>query len=210
MNDDAPRRPAVVPYITVWSAERTAPPLVTARRGGVAYPDEILQDRDQEGVLWRRAPLKQGQGRPEFGGVHPLRQRRAMRKLLCQVCAGPADRDELGVLWLFRDARGDWPGWPEDMAATHPPVCLPCAAKSIRACPYLRGAFVAVRVREPRVSGVHGARYVPSGPLPRAVEGVTRAYTDPDVRWVVAAQLVMGLHGCTLVPLGDALGLGGA
>ncbi|MEV7683304.1 hypothetical protein AB0O64_32890 [Streptomyces sp. NPDC088341] len=195
-------RPDVVPYITAWSAERIPPPLVTARpRLGIAYADEDLYDRDQEGVLWARSLLKQGQGQPEFGRVHPLRQRQAMRRMLCQVCAGPADRNEQGWLWLLSDYRGDWPGWPELMGSPHPPLCLPCAGKSVRVCPSLRGRFVAVRVKEPRITGVLGARYLPHDPLLGPVEQVTLHYRDPAVRWVVASQLLARLHGCTFVDL---------
>ncbi|MFE1959889.1 hypothetical protein [Streptomyces sp. NPDC059479] len=197
-----PRRPETVPYITAWSAERAPAPIVTGRpRVGVAYEDEDLFDRDGEGVLWTRALSRPGQGRPVFGDVHPLRQRRAMRRLLCQVCGGPADRNEQGVLWLLGDHREDWPGWPENMAATHPPVCLPCAGQSVQACPHLGRGFAAVRVRSPRVSGVYGARYHPANPFDGPVEDVVKAYGDCGIRWVVASQLAMELRDCTFVDL---------
>ncbi len=84
-------RPAVVPFITAWSAERSVRPEVIALPGaGLAYRDEVPYDRDSDGNLWTRMTLRRGCGRPEFGRVHPGRQRRAMRRLLCQVCGGPA------------------------------------------------------------------------------------------------------------------------
>jgi hypothetical protein len=49
-------------------------------------------------VLWQRTALGWQGGRPEFGRVHPLRQRRAMLRLLFQVCGGPADQMDNGVL----------------------------------------------------------------------------------------------------------------
>src|SRR5213080_2620982 len=136
-------RRRIVPYTTRWSSEHRLRPPVIERPGGtgIAFADEILSDRDRHGVLWQRVPSRPGDGRPEFGMVHSGRQRRAMRNLLCQVCAGPADRDDHGTLWLLPDHPGyhdDWPGWPERMATPEPPVCLRCARIAVAACPALR------------------------------------------------------------------------
>ncbi|MEU7480068.1 hypothetical protein AB0A63_29075 [Lentzea sp. NPDC042327] len=192
----------IAPYITTWSAEQEIPSRVVERPGyGVGYADELLGDRDSHGVLWQRAAVRHGVGRPEFGKVHPLRQRRAMRKLLCQVCAGPAGQDEDGVLWLLRDYQEDWAGWPEGMACTEPPVCVPCAALSLRLCPALRRGAVAVRVRSFEVAGIRGALYRKGVFGPVAVEDVNLAYNDPDSRWVVASALIRELRDCTFVPL---------
>src|SRR5262245_43809587 len=96
----------IVPYITTWSEEKHPPyELVEIPGRGIAYRDETLADRDSNGVLWFHTPFRPGQGRPEFGKVHPARQRRTMQRLLCQVCAGPADTTEDGVLWLLKDHR---------------------------------------------------------------------------------------------------------
>ncbi|MEU8625460.1 hypothetical protein [Streptomyces sp. NPDC048669] len=197
------RRPGVVPYITAWSEEQSASPLLVPAHGGrgVGYLDEHLYDRDQEGVLWRRIPSKQGRGRPDFVRVHALRQRRVMRRLLCQVCGRPADRNEQGVLWLMSDYRDDWEDWPEGMVTPHPPVCLPCAAISTQSCPHLRKQFAAVRVKEPEITGVYGARYDPRNFVLGPVDDATMNYGDPGIYWVIASQLVMGLYGCTLVDL---------
>jgi hypothetical protein len=124
-----------------------------------------------------------------------------MRRLLCQVCAQPANRDERGVLWLLRDHRGDWPNWPEGMANTYPPVCLQCVRGSISACPALRRGCVAVRSRRYPLSGVYGLHYIPDDPLPTVLGEVVVAYDDPAARWVRAAQQVRTLHDCTIVPL---------
>ncbi|MGQ0841769.1 hypothetical protein [Actinokineospora sp.] len=110
---------------------------------GIAYADETIGDRDRNGVLWTRMPSHPGHGTPEFGKVNSLRQRHAMRKLLCQVCAGPADLADDGVLWLLNDHRDDWPGWPNGMGVTEPPICLPClriAAYSTAARPLSIGS----------------------------------------------------------------------
>ncbi len=191
----------IAPYITTWSAEQDLPYRVVERVGvGVGLSDEVLGDRDSRGVLWHRAAVRHGVGRPEFGKVHPLRQRRAMRKLLCQVCAGPADKADGGVLWLMRDYQGDWPRWPEGMASVDPPICASCVALSLRLCPALRRGAVAVRVRSFDVAGVRGALYRRGSIAPVAVEAVNLSYDDPNVRWLVASALIRELRDCTIVP----------
>lgn len=167
----------------------------------MGYADELVVDRDDRGVLWQRTVMCQGNGRPEFGKVHPLRQRRAMRRLLCQVCAGPADRNDEGVLWLLRDHRDDWPRWPEGMACVDPPVCGRCVPVSLRLCPALRLGAVAVRAREFSVAGVRGALYRKGTSGLVAAEAAIRAYDDPDVRWMVATAVVRELRSCTFVSL---------
>jgi hypothetical protein len=100
-------RPLLVPYVTSWTTETDMPFEVVYRRGGgIACADEIVADRDELGILWTRTYSRQRDGRPEFGKVHSLRQRRAMRRLLCQVCGEPADQSDDGVLWLLPDYRG--------------------------------------------------------------------------------------------------------
>lgn len=195
---------ALVPYVATWNAEQDLPRRLVELPGrGIAYEDELLGDRDTHGVLWQRAAVRPGVGRPEFGKVHPLRQRRVMRRLLCQVCAEPADRNGSGVLWLMRDHRDDWPQWPEGMGAVEPPVCVPCVEISLRLCPALRRGAVAVRVGEFPVAGVRGALYrkgeVGRGPVGAAI----LPYDDPDVHWIVASALVRELRCCTVVPFGE-------
>jgi hypothetical protein len=211
--DDGPRqanrrvaeasRAATVPYIVSWSAERLPQQPVVVPRGGygIGYLDETPDDRDRRGVLWQRTALAQGNGRPEFGRIHALRQRRAMRKLLCQVCGAPADRNEHGVLWLLNEPPAGSPEAEEQSAEGNPPVCLRCAYMAVRMCPHLRNGYVAVRVKAPRIAGVFGALYRPGGLLPKAVDAITVRYDDPRIRWMVAGQLMMTLHGCTVVDL---------
>jgi hypothetical protein len=198
------QRPTVIPYITAWSEERSASAGLVAIPGrGIAYVDETPYDRGADGILWTRTTVARGRsrGRPEFGRVHAGRQRRAMRRLLCQVCGGPADRTRDGVLWLLKNDCADWPGWPEGMAATHPPVCLGCAAASVRLCPHLDGGFVAVRVKDSGQHGVYGGLYRPGAGGPQAVDDVLVASDDPRARWVLATQLVRVLRACTFVDL---------
>ena len=176
----------VAPYITAWSAEQDLPCTLVERPGcGVAFADELLVDRDSCGVLWRRSSVRRQVGRPDFGRVHPLRQRRAMLRLLCQVCSGPADQTDEGILWLLRDHRDDWRGWPEGMASVEPPICVPCVEVSLKLCPALRRGAAAVRVRKFPIVGVRGALYRKGVFAPVATEAVNVAYDDPAVRWLV-------------------------
>lgn len=201
-----PRSPAVdrvvAPFITSWSTEHDVPArLVEIPGRGLAYADELLTNRDSRGVLWRQTVARRGVGRPLFSEVHPMRQRRAMTRLLCQVCGKPADRTEGGVLWLMRDHRDDWPDWPDGLASVEPPVCLQCVGVSLRLCPALRRGAVAVRVREFPVVGVRGVLYQRGSAAPVAVEAANFSYDDPAVRWVRASALVRELRSCAVVPL---------
>jgi hypothetical protein len=193
-----------VPYISTWSEETTERPhRVLDFLGRVAYHDERPSDRDEHGVLWNRITHQPGKGEPQLGKVHSLRQREVMRELRCQVCAGPADRNDKGVLWLLHDDRGgpdDWPGWPDDMAAVHPPLCLPCARASTRMCPHLKTGFVAVRVKHCPIVGVYGALYDPRNPARPLGDGIV-GYDMWEIRWTIASQLVRTLRGCQLTDL---------
>lgn len=193
----------VAPYVTTWSAERNLRCRLVVRPGGwgVGYASELPGHRDEHGVLWARVAELRETGRPEFGRVHPARQRQAMSDLLCQVCAGPADRTSDGVLWLMRDHREDWPRWPEGMASVEPPVCAQCVAISLRRCPALQRGAVAFRVREFVVAGVWGTLYRPGAFAPVPVKGVHLSYGDPEIRWMVAVALIRELRGCTFVPV---------
>lgn len=193
------------PYIASWSEESLSSGAVIERPGrGIGYADETVHDRDRHGVLWLRASSRPGRSEPLFATVHPLRQRRTMRRLLCNVCARPADRTTEGVLWLLKDHRTDWTGWPEHMGVTEPPVCLACARRSVRLCPALRreGA-VAIRVRHAPISGVRGTLFRAGDGPPVAMGGMTLAYGDPRLRWLRADKLVRELTDCTIVEPAD-------
>lgn len=197
-------RPDTVPYIAAWSGEKPLTrKVVYGPRGGVAYADETRDDRDQHGVLWNARAVQQGSGRPIFGDVHPARQRVVMQHRLCQVCGRAADWDDRGMLWLLENNRGDWKDWPERLMTTHPPVCLPCAGKTVQMCPHLIGRSVAVRVRESEVCAVYGRMWSSSAfghPVRTAVKDVV-PLGSAAARWVIAGQLIRSLHGCTVVDL---------
>ena len=133
-------RAGVVPYVTSWSEEEKQPAEIILRTSmgigfGIAYADETPTDRDRDGILWTRRNLRHGHGRPQFGKIHSLRQRRAMRRLLCQVCAQPADRNDDGVLWLLPDYYQEAEGWPENYDLAEPPICLACVPDRDAAVP---------------------------------------------------------------------------
>ncbi|GGS52598.1 MULTISPECIES: hypothetical protein [Actinokineospora] len=190
-----------VPYVAAWSGERRlAARVVRSPCGnGIGYWDETLVDRDTKGVLWARVESRPGAGRPLFGEVHSLRQRRVMKRLLCQVCAGLPDRGPDGVLWVMPDFRGDWPRWPDGMATYDAPVCMPCARTAARLCPGLRGGLVHVRSRSHPIVGVRGVRYRPTPTGPVAIGNAVVAHDDPAIRWTVAHQLVRQLNQCRVV-----------
>lgn len=195
---------AYTPYITKWSEEQEPTSQLVERRGlGIAYLDEILTDRDDHGVLWYRVPSRPGEGHPLFSTVHPLRQGRAMRRLLCNVCAKPADQTDDGVLWLVRDFRDDWPGWPENMGVTEPPICMPCVRVASRLCPALRKGAVAVRVRHAPIAGVRGMLHRSGAGVPMPVKEINIPYEDPRVRWVRAMHLLRELRGCTIIEVNE-------
>src|SRR5262249_21344267 len=138
------------------------------------------------------------------GDIHTPRQRHAMRRLLCQVCAGRADQTEDGPLWLLKDHRTDWQGWPNAMAVTEPPVCLPCARLSRHVCPALRKGHVAVRATHCPVAGVSGTLYRPGQVYPTATstrKKIVAPFDDPAIRWICAVHLVREITGCTIVDL---------
>ncbi|MFD7117562.1 hypothetical protein ACFWAA_11010 [Streptomyces sp. NPDC059922] len=190
-----------MPYIAEWSAERAPGPRVVTKGRGIGYADERPYDRDTDGVLWTRVRSLPGRGRPHFGKVHALRQRRAMGQLLCQICARPADRDADGVLWLLGEDPADPGSWPRDLITAHPPLCRPCAVRSVRACPHLRTRCVALRVRSFGLAGVRGALYAPGNPSPVPLGAVGVAFDDPRIRWVRAGQLIMRLRAFTVTGL---------
>ncbi|MGW0705784.1 hypothetical protein ACWD4G_07420 [Streptomyces sp. NPDC002643] len=202
-----------VPYIAAWTGERKPQPRLTVVKDGIAFAGAVTasgfaQGRDTNGALWQRWALRQGDGEPLLGVVHGPRQRRAMRKLLCQVCGGPSDKNEQGHLWLLEDYWGV-AGWPERENTVHPPVWRPCAPVAARLCPHLMGKCVAVRVGRVEVDGVYGNLYERGrGPGPvLCMEKTTLYDTDWRVQWTLATQLAAPLHDVTLVDVpGIAVG----
>lgn len=202
MNSDALTRAGLVPYIAPWSGEHRTRARLIATGSGIAYQDERARDRDDHGVLWMRRTCAPGVGTPQYSKVHPYRQHQAMRDLLCQVCGGPADQDERGILWLLGQADKPWKG--AELTA-QPPVCLRCAGPASRACPHLRRRTLALRVGRAPVVGVKGILYLPwRGGLAR-VGPANLSYSDRRIRWLHAFQLFRELHDVTVVDLNEEL-----
>ncbi|MER7497026.1 hypothetical protein ABT033_31075 [Streptomyces pharetrae] len=192
-----------VPFITAWSPEIVRVPPLGAGRGGLTMRGH---DRDDLGMLWQPFGDAPGVGEPRHGTVHGPRQRLAMRKRLCQTCRAPADHDERGFLWLL-EGRADDPDWLfEGVRTMHPPVCRRCALAAAQ-IPYLRKRAVAIRVQQPEVDCVYGQPHHRSwgGPVPGAPRTVS--LQQPEARWMLGAQLVVSLHGCTPVSLDELLTL---
>ena len=196
-----------VPFITAWSGEAFASPRVVWRGDRIGYRKERVSDRDAFGVLWRRSMNKPGHGKPLFGTVHGGRQRRAMGGLLCQVCGKPTRPAATGdgVLFLLSREEYEWDPWPAPVTTTHPPVCVRCAAVSVSACPHLRGHYVGVRCRAPRLYGVSGVMHMPrlgAVPVRNMTDPIgTVSYADARSGLVHAAQSVVRLDRYTLVDL---------
>lgn len=191
-----------VPFIARWSWEQDPLVRVVARGGqwtGIAYTDRRAFDRDPSGVLWTRTTSRPGKGLPQYGKVHSLRQRLCMQQLLCQICGGPADRTAEGTLWLIDAHARDL--LPVAEITTHPPVCLPCAHRSVRACPHLRAEWVALRVRSAVPYGVNGILYQPAHPAPVMVAAADVPFHSARIPWVLASQLIMRISDFTVVNL---------
>ncbi|MFJ6136505.1 hypothetical protein [Kitasatospora sp. NPDC092286] len=190
----------LAPWVVVRAGERRADsPLVVTPRG-LAYADETPYDRDEHGLLWARWTGRR-EGRPQLANVHSARQRRAVRRSLCQGCKRPADRDENGVLWLVENGRADdWPDWPEQMITMHPPTCLPCSDTARSHCPHLkRTGSVLMRVRRPELAGIRGHLYQPGEEEPARGAMVEVEYGDPRSRFVLAEHQLVALEGCTIL-----------
>jgi hypothetical protein len=186
----------------MWSGEEVlAAPLVETRQG-IAYADESSVDRDSDGLLWSRVTSRRGVGEPIYRQMHPLRQRRAMRRLLCQVCAQPADHDDRGTLWLIPDQPHKWPDWPERAQNTQPPLCMRCARISAKTCPSLKPGYLAIRAHS-FVSGAWGGLYSTGWPNRHPFLNGTRTLqsSDPRIHWLQADQLVRELTHCTFINL---------
>ncbi|WP_063728816.1 hypothetical protein [Streptomyces sp. RTd22] len=197
----------IVPYISSWSAETACIPSVVRKFGNMgpflAYADETAYDRGQHGALWVRQPLARGKGHPLMDSVHALRQRQAMRHMLCQVCRTPAvEASPERQIFLLKAADGPL---VDGTRTTAPPVCSSCAPLATDSCPRLStGGHVAAWVERAEPWGVAGVLYDPETLRPVHDEGLVRvAHGSEEFRWVIAHREVVILHGCTAVDMND-------
>ncbi|MGV9313692.1 hypothetical protein ACWDR0_16105 [Streptomyces sp. NPDC003691] len=209
-------RGRVVPWVTPWSGAPALPEPVFVNHGtgwGIAYADETVHDRTDEGVLLARGRGRRATdagGHPLYEQLDPRRQRHASDRLLCQVCGQrpPPSRD--GMLWLLAGPPGDH---PEEALTTTPPVCPdPCAILAVRQCPALTRGYTAVRVRYPRAWGWRGVLYEFTrqgrgpGTLHRVGDRVHLPHGAPRLPWLLADLAVTRLMGCTLTGLDSVEG----
>ncbi|MFI8294086.1 hypothetical protein ACIGBL_33650 [Streptomyces sp. NPDC085614] len=193
-----------VPYIVPWTGEQDITPTVVPRGFGIGFLDDDLnvQYRDTYGALWTQRALGRGRGEPLFQNVHPLRQRRAMLHMLCQVCGQPAEDDNRGTLFLI-GARAA----AQIERTAHPPLCPPCAQRAVSLCPHLIRNHLALRSRRPTPWGIFGHRYAPGKPFPVSREQPeAMSYNNPDIRWMLAGQIVVELRHCIGVDLAEEFG----
>lgn len=197
---------AVVPYIGSWTAEYDCRLQFAWRGKRLGYVDETPFDRDKWGVLWQRKTLQVGTGRPLFNVIHPLRQRRVMTNLLCQVCAQAADHTRDGTLWLVPAREvADFDG-KDGFIINHPPLCLACARITTRMCPGMKPRYVAVRAHSV-ICGVIGKVYRPLDHRPwmevdRETSGAVVFFDHPTIALTQAHQLSRMLFNISAVDLG--------
>jgi hypothetical protein len=199
-----------VPWISPWSGEARADHQIVRRRGGpgIGYVDEGLGDRADD-VLWVRMPSAPGLGTPRFAGVHALRQRRAMDRMLCQVCGGATigERADGRTLWLVHSTTGRPIAEGERTAA--PPVHEACAREAVRDCPHLLRGWTAALVGGAPSWGVAGILYDRATllPLPGPESGGRGLHQVPyeddgQLPWVLAARDIVQLYDVEPVELG--------
>lgn len=209
---------ANIPYVTSREGEGPDPwSALTVGLGpdhtmGLAYQDETEEDRGPRGELWERFRqsldvFSQPTGRPRWRLVHPLRQRKAMRFLRCQLRFCPAKLPSGG--YLFLETADEKPVEPGQRVTTgQPPVCLAHARLAVSLCPRLREGHVAFLARKAPLWGVIGTRYRfgASGvtPLP-AEEQFPLPYGHPQLGWFLACQLVRELTEYEVVSLDDLI-----
>lgn len=196
---------SVVPYIGTWTGEQRCALQLGWRGTRLGYNDETPFDRDSQGVLWQRHTMSIGAGRPLFTVVHPLRQRRVMTHLLCQVCAQAADHTEDGTLWLLPAAEAASFDASDGLVTRHPPLCMSCARISVRVCPGMRPNYVALRAHS-AACGVLGTVYrrldrAPWMELDTEHTGDLVAYDDPAIARTHAHQLLRVLINISTVDL---------
>ncbi|MFF9076089.1 hypothetical protein ACF1A9_27935 [Streptomyces sp. NPDC014872] len=164
--------------------------------GRVRYADERPSDRCVDGYLWERWEGTQTGGQ-RWSEHYPERQRHVMRQPpRCGGCAGEADVNERGMLWLLNaDAGTERLTFPRDIITATPPMCVPDAHQALRLCRALREGFITLRARVAEPIGVKGTVYSPSAP---PQEDQLVQFDDSRMDRVVARQLILKLYDADL------------
>ncbi|MFD4796142.1 hypothetical protein [Streptomyces anulatus] len=142
-------------------------------------------------------------GRVEFDCLDPLRQRECMERLLCQVCAQPAERAD-GTLFIEWQHDNEPPMRLNRIRTDMPPLCPPCVPVSLRHCPFLRRdqSAVLLRARKAVPCGVSGTVYQADLKRDRWVpseDDVYSSYNAPRFPGMLAARLYSKLRGVAVV-----------
>ncbi|WP_218058202.1 hypothetical protein [Streptomyces sp. Wb2n-11] len=195
-----------VPAVALWSYQKVRTPSLRIGPDGIYH--EGTENRDEEGQLWPQVRGSQT-GAPQYAVMNPLKQRQAMKRLLCQVGMGPATRTEYGVLWVLPRPTGSPEDpeydWDQGVTTTEPPVCRFHARVSAYQCPRLRTrGHVAVFVREAELVAVEGTYYPPPSIGVRPIK-TALPIDSPDTRLMVADRLVRRLRATTPVDLTDRI-----
>ncbi|WP_405796766.1 hypothetical protein [Streptomyces sp. NBC_01506] len=198
--------PLTTPYVAARDTDRGVLESLldiefTASGPRLTYKCVRPEDRDAHGFLWTRVEESPEPGRVQFGLMHSTRQRTCMERMLCQICAQPADRTKDG--WLFIDWRREDspPTWPEKAVTTMPPLCAEHVPLSERQCPFLRHReHVLLRVRKPQLYGVSGTLYTLTADGWRtSADDVLCQYSKPRHPGMLASRLHRQLRGVTAV-----------
>ncbi|MEU9199395.1 hypothetical protein [Streptomyces sp. NPDC048332] len=197
-----------VPYIVPWDSEVAGPESelavdVAGPEPRLAYTGVPRPTDRGFGFLWARMSSSPGVGRPLYRAMHASRQYMCMYGMRCQLCGGPAARNDQG--WLFLDWRTqqDPDDWPEGTLTAQPPLCEGHARQALEQCPHLRqGSPVVLRVRSPRVWGASGALYTLTSNGWSHDEGEIALHKDDGRRHgLLASNLVRQLVGVSVADL---------
>ncbi|MFJ6566875.1 hypothetical protein ACIQNU_05610 [Streptomyces sp. NPDC091292] len=205
--------PALIPYVTAYSNElgpRESDLCLEVPRNGVphlAYMHPRPDDRDAHGNLWARMtrPPEDERGRALWAFMDPLRQRECMDRLLCQVCAKPAETDA-GTVFIEWQRPGGGPKPLNKITTDAPPVCLTCLPVTFQACPFLRDEKTArvLLARKSVLSGVSGTLYRVAADLQSWIPSEQDAYSSfnkPRYPGMLAQRLHRKLRGVTVLDL---------
>ncbi|MFF4421529.1 hypothetical protein ACFY04_12205 [Streptomyces sp. NPDC001549] len=148
-------------------------------------------------------PSEGERGRVLYDCMHPLRQRECMNRLLCQVCAKPAETST-GTMFLEWQRPGEGPKDPTRITTDMPPVCSPCLPLSLRHCPFLPDEKTAVLllVRKSVLSGVSGTLYrigANGNGWTTSERDVYSSFNKPRYPGMLAQRLHRKLRGVTVM-----------
>ncbi|MYR55500.1 hypothetical protein GTY54_04305 [Streptomyces sp. SID625] len=147
-------------------------------------------------------PPEGERGRVLYACMDPLRQRECMEKLLCQICAQPAETSA-GTVFVDRQRRDeDQPAQLDRITTDMPPVCPTCLPLSLRHCPFLRRdeTVRVLLVRKSVISGVSGTLYrVQKDQWVPSEEDSYSSYNRPRYPGMLAQRLYRKLRGVTVV-----------